>query len=54
MMLLKKSIFRQEAVLTITENEIFTLIAGDTIKKYECSGDFTIENNVFTEIDDLI
>ena len=46
--------FSPTAVLTITENEIFTLIAGDTIKNTSAAGDFTIENNVFTEIDDLI
>ena len=42
--------FSATAALTITENEIFTLIAGDTIKNMSTAGDFTITNNVFTTI----
>ena len=45
--------FSATAVLTITENEIFTLIAGDTIKNISTVDDFPITNNVFTDIDDL-
>lgn len=46
--------FSAEAVLTITENEIFTLIAGDTIKnKSTSSTAFTIKDNVFTTIGNL-
>lgn len=44
--------FSATDALTITENEIFTLIAGDTIKNTSAVGDFTITNNIFTTIDD--